>query len=104
MVCGYAVIATPGWSAESGLDRVTASGTFRVYFNRHGAEPLMWCISPEAGTWELAVCSVRIITEAVACYHRKETADEDDGRPSAWFSVEGDLDVHNGIATIKRRA
>ena len=81
---------------------MTSTGKFRVYFNRHGAEPLMWCISPESGLWELAVRSVQLATPtAETVYRKKETADEDDGRPSAWIAVEGVLTVHtHGHATI----
>jgi hypothetical protein len=81
--------------------RFTCTGKFRVYFNRHGAEPLMWCISPELGGWEIAVRDVQLATIAESVYRKKETADEDDGRPSAWFAIEGVLTVNAaGFATI----
>jgi len=76
-------------------------GRWRIYFNRHGAEPLMWCVSPDEGGWEIAVRDVQIATIAEAVYRKKETADEDDGRPSAWFLCEGVLTVFlSGFATI----
>jgi hypothetical protein len=28
---------------------VTITGRFRVYFNRHGAAPLVWCVAPVPG-------------------------------------------------------
>ncbi len=76
-------------------------GKWRVYFNRHGAEPLMWCISPEDGSWEIAVRDVQLATIAESVYRKKPVADEDDGRPSAWFSIEGQLTINPaGFATI----
>lgn len=37
------------------------TGSMRIYFNRHGAFPLMWCIEPDPRTasgawpsWEIA--------------------------------------------------
>jgi hypothetical protein len=85
----------------SSPERVCITGKFRVYFNRHGAEPLMWCVSPETGGWEIAVRDVQLATIAESVYRKKETADEDDGRPSAWFAVEGVLTVNAaGFATI----
>lgn len=77
------------------------TGKFRVYFNRHGAEPLMWCVAPDAGGWEIAVRDVQLATIAETVYRKKETADEDDGRPSAWIAIEGVLTVNPaGFATI----
>jgi hypothetical protein len=82
-------------------NRFTITGKFRVYFNRHGAEPLMWCVSPETGGWEIAVRDVQLAAIAETVYRKKETADEDDGRPSAWFAIEGVLTVNAaGFATI----
>lgn len=80
---------------------MTVTGKFRVYFNRHGAEPLMWCISPEDGNWEVAVRYVQILSLCEAVYKKKSTADEDDGKPSAWIAVEGVLKVNeHGYAYI----
>jgi hypothetical protein len=63
-------------------------GTFRVYFNRHGAAPLVWHIAKvvqeegvEVVAWELAVRTVTTVP------------DDEDGRPSAWFRTEGRLRV-----------
>lgn len=58
----------------------------------------MWCISPEDGLWELAVCGV-IVGPGVECrtvWCRKDTPDDDDGRPSAWLAVTGHLQVFAG--------
>ena len=80
---------------------MTTTGKFRIYFNRHGAAPLMWCVSPEDGSWEIAVRDVQIATLADTVYKPKATADEDDGKPSAWIAVEGQLTVlMGGFATI----
>lgn len=82
--------------------RMTMLGQWRVYYNRHGAEPLMWCISPVDGGWELAVASVHFAgVNAGAVYRKKPTADEDDGKPSAWIECEGQLTVlDSGHASI----
>lgn len=99
----------PVWRVPEHLDselggggsRMVLTGKFRVYFNRLGAEPLMWCVAPDAGGWEIAVRDVQLATIAETVYRKKETADEDDGRPSAWFAVEGVLTVNAaGFATI----
>lgn len=75
---------------------------YRIYFNRHGAEPLMWCVSPEDGSWEIAVRDVEIHdVDVKTVYKPKPTADEDDGKPSAWIEASGSLDVRpGGIARI----
>jgi hypothetical protein len=75
------------------------SERLRVYFNRHGAAPLVWCIATEH--WEIAVASVHVVDVPVtSMYRAKATADEDDGKPSAWFEVEGVLIVRGGDAEI----
>jgi len=77
------------------------SGTWRVYFNRHGAVGKPWCVAPDAGGWELAVGSVGISAPAETVYRPKTTPDEDDGCPSAWIAVEGQLTVYaSGHASI----
>lgn len=85
------------------MSSVSFVGAFRVYFNRHGAAPLMWCISPLLGNWELAV--QRIAIDGVCArtiYAPKETPDEDDGKPSAWIEATGLLTLHDdGSATIE---
>ena len=76
-------------------------GDWRVYFNRHGAAPLMWCVSPLDGAWEIAVQRVMICAASKTDYEPKPTADEDDGKPSAWISVTGWLDIcETGYALI----
>ena len=79
----------------------TLAGRWRVYFNRHGAADRPWCVAPEAGGWELAVSSVSIVTAAETVYQPKPTPDDEDGRPSAWIAVDGQLTVFlAGHATI----
>lgn len=85
------------------------TGSMRIYFNRHGAFPLMWCIEPDPRTasgawpsWEIAVREVLFDCVSVATvYRKKEEADEDDGRPSGWLEATGTLTVGAyGIARI----
>jgi hypothetical protein len=77
------------------------TGRFRLYFNRHGAAPLTWCLSPVDGLWELAVRTVNLNAPSETVYKPKAEADEDDGRPSAWIECEGQLTVFaHGHASI----
>jgi hypothetical protein len=76
-----------------------SSERLRLYFNRHGAEPLVWCIATDS--WEIAVSSVHIVDVPVTSMYRpKQTADEDDGKPSAWFEVQGILTIRGSDAEI----
>lgn len=78
-------------------------GLLRVYFNRLSAEPMMWCVSPEDGLWELAVSTVQLGPTVVAetVWRPKATPDDEDGRPSAWLATAGTLRVFDdGTATI----
>ncbi len=80
---------------------MTIYGKWRVYFNRHGAAPLMWCVSPVAGGWELAIASIGINVHAMTVYRPKPIADEDDGKPSAWIEAQGQLTIlESGHASI----
>lgn len=79
-------------------------GWFRVYYNRDGAAPLFWCISPENGAWELCVTAVDFDGVQVRTIKdvTKHTADDDDGKPSAWIRAFGQLTLSDGgVATIK---
>jgi hypothetical protein len=71
----------------------TATGRWRVYFNRHSAAGLPWCVAPDEGGWELATPAVVLFAKAETVYQPKATPDDEDGRPSAWFLVEGCLTV-----------
>lgn len=79
-----------------------ATGKFRVYFNRHGAAPLVWCVAADG--WELAVAVVAIDALVVTTYQPKPTPDDEDGKPSAWLEVEGELEVRGSTARIRRPA
>jgi len=79
------------------------SGEVRIYFNRPSADPMVWCVSPATGAWEIAVQSVTITGGAAAStvYHPKETPDDEDGRPSAWLATTGHLRIFaDGTATV----
>jgi hypothetical protein len=80
---------------------VVSVGAFRVYFNRHGAAPLVWCIAPEDGAWELAVAAIDIRQPACTVYRPKTTPDEVDGKPSAWIAAAGRLVVTGSTARIE---
>lgn len=73
-------------------------GTFRIYFNRHQAAPLVWCIAHDG--FELAVIAVAIEVPVRTAYTPKAVPD-DDGKPSAWIEATGVLCVAmNGYAVI----
>lgn len=73
-------------------------GKFRVYFNRHGAAPLVWCVATD--DWEIAVAGIAIRAEVRTRYEPKATPDDEDGKPSAWLDVEGELEVVKNVAYI----
>lgn len=89
----------------SAVELLSPSRTYRVYFNRAGAAPLMWCVSPVnnfGAAWELCVQSVLIHVPSSTQYVPKATADEDDGLPSAWVEATGSLYVdERGHAVIR---
>jgi hypothetical protein len=75
------------------------SGRFLVYFNRHQAAPLVWCIRFE-DIFEIAVASVMIDSPAKTVYLPKSIPDDEDGRPSAWLEVTGVLTISGAGARI----
>jgi hypothetical protein len=79
---------------------VIGVGRWRIYFNRHGAAGMPWCVAPDAGGWELAVGAVMLTVTAETIYRPKATPDDEDGRPSAWIAVDGKLTVAGGLACI----
>lgn len=92
---------------ESAKTALSGVGRFRVYYNREGAYPQVWCVSPTEGTcysgvrWEIAVCQVTLFVPASAVFVPKDTDDRDDGKPSAWFEVFGRLSIDDdGNATV----
>jgi hypothetical protein len=77
------------------------AGTFRVYFNRHQAAPLVWCIATDH--LEIAVAEV-VITSTFGVrtvYQPKATPDDEDGKPSAWLVVDGVLRIDPGSSTAR---
>lgn len=77
----------------------TATGDWRVYFNRHQAAPLVWCVS--AGHWEIAVRGVVIRVPCCTGY-TPLGCDNETGKPSAWMSCYGKLSVtQDGFAIIE---
>jgi hypothetical protein len=78
---------------------MTITGTFRLHFNRHGAAPLVWCIATD--DWELAVSSFSVKVPLRSVYRAKATADDEDGKPSAWLEATGTLVLHSSHAEIR---
>lgn len=58
-------------------------GSVRLHFNRHGAAPLVWCLSTP--TCEIAVKGFTTGVPVVTVYAPKATLDDEDGKPSAWL-------------------
>jgi len=77
-------------------------GTFRVYFNRHQAAPLVWCIGTDS--FEIAVASLAIDAPVAMVYKPKPTSDDEDGKPSAWLEVTGVLVIRGKECCISRSA
>lgn len=89
------------------------TGTFRVYFNRHGAAPLLWCVALVDDSdiaavriaWEIAVRHVDISVPCWTVFVTRKEADEDTGLPSAWITCRGMLTVApDGTASVSRPA
>lgn len=78
---------------------MTCTGTFRLHFNRHAAAPLVWSVATDG--WELNVSEVRCLAPVLTVYRPKATADDEDGKPSAWMVVSGVLTVVGSVATIR---
>ncbi len=78
------------------------AGVFRVYFNRHQAAPLVWCI--RCHLLEIAVAHVVINAPTETVYQPKATPDDEDGLPSAWLEVTGVLTVDGANVRIDRTA
>ncbi len=94
--------------------QTVATGTFRVYFNRSQAAPLVWCcalivnavnaMEGPVPSYEIAVADVVIDAPCRTVYAPKPTPDHEDGKPSAWIEVDGVLTIAGGVATIARAA
>jgi hypothetical protein len=62
------------------------TGPFTIYFNRHQAVPLVWCIARP--NWEIAVSKVFINAFCETRYDAtKLTPDDEDGKPSAYLYI-----------------
>lgn len=85
-------------SKQGNAAPMTFTGPMRVHFNRHGAAPLVWCVATD--DWELAVASITIEVPVESVYRPKATADDEDGKPSAWLAVTGTLVVVGNAARI----
>ncbi len=98
----------PGTACEDGSRDADArlafsvAGTFRIYFNRHLAAPLVWCIATDH--YEIAVASVLLDAPARTVYAPKATDDHEDGKPSAWQEVTGVLVIDSAGPRITRAA
>jgi hypothetical protein len=77
---------------------MTTTGQFRVYFNRHQAAPLVWCVATDC--FEVAVATVAISAPVRAIYEPKATPDHEDGKPSAFLEVFGTLIIDGDGARI----
>ena len=112
-VVDVVAMSLAGVAARSGVRPMTGftgpSGTWRCYFNRHQAAPLVWCcalVNPRSGlthpplVLEIAVADVRIEAPCRTVYAPKPTPDHEDGKPSAWIEVDGVLTIAGGVATI----
>jgi hypothetical protein len=75
-------------------------GAWRLYFNRHGAVGLPWCVAPDSGGWELAVSGIDVQVPSETVFAPKATPDDEDGRPSAWIACAGRLTITAGVAAI----
>lgn len=91
---------------------LTIAGTFRIYFNRHQAAPLVWSIALDGEglvdgrpwhVFEIAVAEVVITAAAGArtVYLPKATPDHEDGKPSAWLEVDGVLRIDPSSSTAR---
>jgi hypothetical protein len=78
-----------------------ATGAFRVYFNRAAEYPRVWCVAQ--GEWELCVTDIVLDNVTVVSNSEKRPPDPDRlGKPSAWFTVAGNLEVlEGGVAVIR---
>ncbi len=77
---------------------MTYTGKMRLHFNRMGAAPLVWCVSTD--NWEIAVAGIACSAPVHAVYQPKPVADDEDGKPSAWFEVYGQLTIIASCAHI----
>lgn len=78
----------------------------RLHFNRHGAAPLVWCLSTD--NFEIAIKGFRVYNVVIKTVYRpKATPDDEDGKPSAWMAPAHNLKVlvtidESGWADLQR--
>jgi hypothetical protein len=94
--------ARQGAAATTARQSFALAGTFRIYFNRHQAAPLVWCIATD--TFELAVAGWISEVPVHSVYINKEVPDHEDGKPSAWLEVTGVLLVTGSDVRIAKAA
>lgn len=88
-------------------DTVFSARTWRFYFNRHQAAPLVWCVAAEGIKacrieFEVAVAVVVCHSPMQSCYCVDEPASDETGKPVAWFEAYGTLTLgDDGQATIR---
>lgn len=73
------------------MNRLVDGDKLRLHFNRHGAAPLVWCVTilDKAGAplLEIAVKGFRVYGVAIeSVYCPKMVPDDEDGIPSAWLA------------------
>lgn len=68
---------------EAVLDGVIEASELRLHFNKHGAAPVVWCVSTLH--FEIAVKGFRTWVPLETVYSPKDTPDDEDGKPSAWL-------------------
>jgi hypothetical protein len=74
-------------------------GRWRVYFNRHQAAPLVWCVASDH--FEFAVADLVIEVPVRTVYQPKAMPDDEDGKPSAWLEFEGTLLIDANSRTAR---
>lgn len=86
---------------------ISIAGTWRVYFNRAQAAPLVWCVAlvdeSKHISFEIAVAEVVVSSTfgARTVYSPKHTPDDEDGKPSAWLEVDGVLRIDAGSSVAR---
>ncbi len=112
LAAAVAQVAALGGKVDSApvQQSIAVAGTFRVYFNRHQAAPLVWCVTLQGAKpddlplLEIAVTEVVIASSthiARTVYAPKSTPDDEDGKPSAWIQVWGVLRIDAGSSVAR---
>jgi hypothetical protein len=90
------------------VNRLVDGDKLRLHFNRHGAAPLVWCVTILDGSGapclELAVKGFFVFGVAFqSVYRPKATADEDAKRPGVDRNSQQQLGRHQALAEHRRR-